>query len=165
MRSLSLFSLICAISLLSCKKECNLTGIPNGNRGCGEFMVYDGVPVKGFNNTFVRVDVQRNSMQLTDEFQSFDLVGSPLVSSSIESFNTEYPAYCTDVVIADQVIENTWEAIHGIALVRMIRDRNECDLGYVIEVQLANVVYEDANGDRVVIKDKNFVATVGFTIP
>jgi len=128
--------------------------------GCGNFMVYDVQAVPSGGNGFVIVEVKRDSLSLTNEFQSFSLANNSLVGAQIEELNLPYVPYCTDVLIQNMEVLNTWRAISGTVEIRIAEEKTTCDERYVVDIYLHNAVFEDADGNQISISKKAFLHVI-----
>jgi hypothetical protein len=150
-----------ALSLSSCKKACQPKSMEDyETNGCGNFMVYDAQPVPSGGNGFIIVQAKRDSLNLTSEFQSFSLSNNSLVWAQIEELNMPYVPYCTDVLIQNMAVINTWTAISGTVELRIAAGKTNCDERYVVDVYLHNAVFKDANGNQISIGKKVFLNVI-----
>ena len=155
MRALKIFGLI-LFALISCKKDCDTNPSSISESGCGDFSVYSTQTVPNHEHAFVMFRLMKDSVNLTKSYQSFDLATNPFVITAIEAFNQSYQPYCTDVVIPGFEMTNKWEVQSGKAEVRIVRDKNECEFGYVVDVIIRNATYQDSTGNTITITEKVF---------
>ena len=142
---------VLGIALTGCNKDCETDPSNISKNGCGDFMVYQKVSIAGFDNSLVRINVEKGKLNLGKEFQSFDITSTPEIVSVIETFNTDYIIYCNDVLPPNLLITETWQIQSGTVDILIVRDKNECEYGYVVDVVLKNAVYKNSVGDEFTI--------------
>ncbi len=140
-----------ALTFGGCQKQCESNPINTTTNGCGDFIVYQKVTITGFDNSLVRINVERDKLNLGSGFKAFDMVSSPEIISVIETINRDYIMYCNDALPPDLKITETWEVQSGTVEIRIVRDKNECEYGYVVDVVLKNAIYKNSLGNEFTI--------------
>lgn len=157
-----IFSMLC---LTGCEKGCISNPQNTSTKGCGFLFVYDDHEIPSNPNSYIWVQADDENLNLGSEFKTFDLSLNPHIASAIESWNSPYQ-YCTDALIWGQERTHEWTARSGLAKIRIERDYNSCERGYVVDVELVNVTYEDSTGNQLTVQNKYFDnILVGFRIP
>lgn len=168
MKKLALFYVI-LIGLSSCIDEdrCvirNRDGL--AQNGCGNFMIYDEISATDSSSHYFRTSVDRDALNFTHEFQTFEIASSIEVDARIEVFNSPRHNYCTDAIEIGLKVINTYSPIAGQVQVRVVSDRRDCDMTYVVDLVVLNAVFEDGNGQLINIDKKAYNnVLVNFTIP
>lgn len=155
MKQLILVSLVLIASMVSCNKHCEPNPSYTSTMGCGDFMVYAEYNVPNYTYSYIRVNMDKDSIEITKEYTSYDLLSNPVLFSNIESFNLPFE-YCNDAINPNVERLNTWNVKSGTVKVRMVREPNDCELGYVIDVEISDAVYEDSSGNTISVEKQTF---------
>jgi hypothetical protein len=151
-----IFVLLSIISF-SCEKDCKTKNPSNLSlNGCGDFVVYDQINVNGNANSYIIIEVIRNEVILDNVFCSFDIITSPFIKAHIDELTKEGNNYCTDAIDPEIQVLKKWEIVSGTADIRIIREKNDCDNTYVVDVILRNAIFCDAEANNYAIDYKEF---------
>jgi hypothetical protein len=157
MRNAYKIFLLLSIISLSCEKDCK-TKNPNNLslNGCGDFMVYEQINVNGNVNSYIIIEVVRDELILDNNFRSFDIITSPFITAYIDELTKEGNNYCTDAIDTEIQVIKRWEIVSGTAEIRIVREINDCDNTYVVNVILRNAIFSDAEANNYAFDYKEF---------
>lgn len=125
-------------------------------KGCGDFMVYDVFPIEDDSSFFISVSVERKKLDLGNEFRTFIVGNNPAISASIEKFNMAASNYCTDLMVVDLERENIWMLESGTVSIRIVRDRNQCENTYVVDLLINEASFLDSEKNKIQVENKEF---------
>lgn len=152
--------LISTTVLFGCEKEkdCKITNPENLKlNGCFNFLVFDNIKVNGIQNSYVLIQVERDEIDLNNQFKSFEIQSNSGLTSVVESFNKQSnDCYCSDAIDTELEKINTWNIQSGTIEIRIVREKSECDETYVVDVILKNAIYMDDENDEIFIDHKEF---------
>jgi hypothetical protein len=152
--------MIFASVLIGCEKEkdCEITNPENLKlNGCFNFMVFDSIKVNGIENSYVLIQVERDKIDLNNQFKSFEIPNNSGITSVVESFNKQSnDCYCSDAIDTKLERLNTWNLQSGTIEIRIVREKSECDETYVVDVILKNATYMDDENNELFIDYKEF---------
>lgn len=146
---------------LGCEKEkdCEISNPENLKlNGCFNFMVFDSIKVNGLENSYVSIQIDRDELNLNNQFKSFDIQNNSSITSKIETFNKQSnDCYCSDAIDTELNKLKTWNIQSGTVEIRIVREKSECDDTYVVDVILKNAIYLDDENDEISIENKQFL--------
>lgn len=146
---------------VGCNKEndCKISNPENLKlNGCFNFMVFDSIKINGIENSYVSIQVERDELDLNNQFKSFEIQNNSSITSVVETFNIQTnDCYCTDAIISGLEKLNSWEIQSGTVEIKVVREKSECDDTYVVDVILKNAIYKDADNNEMVIDYKEFL--------
>ena len=145
-----------ALLVISCTKPCPENPAGTSNNGCGDFMLFEKLAIDRFAHSYITFNAQRDKLDLTEEYKTFDIAATPEITSRLEAFNTDNSGYCNCFVGQGVRMLNEWTLISGSVQIKIVRDRNECSSNYVVDVILTHAVYEDAKDNVVNINYHHF---------
>jgi hypothetical protein len=159
MKNLLGIFMIIILVIIGCEKECEVTNPENLKfNGCFNFMVFDSIKVIGLENSYVSIQVQREELDLNNQFKSFEIRKNSSITSAIQTFNMETnDCYCSDVVLPGLKTYNTWIIQSGAIEIRIVRERSDCDDTYVVDVILKNAIFKDLKNNEILIEYKAFL--------
>lgn len=151
-----IFLLLSVISF-SCDKDCKTKNPSNLSlNGCGDFMVFDQIIVNDNANSYIIIEVIRDELILDNNFRSFDIITNPFITTHIDELNKEGDNYCTDAIDPGIQVVKRWEIVSGAAEIRIVREKNDCDNTYVVDVILRNAIFSDGEANNYTIEYKEF---------
>lgn len=143
-----LYFSLCSFFLISAQKTDKIELIDNiSARGCENFRVLRKVKLNGKKNTFIILDFVAEKLKLTENFQTFNLGNSTVVSGLVEILNTEKEDnYCTDGLSINVKTLKSIKIKKGIVKVKKIKDENTLErygnIPYRVDVILQNVFFK-----------------------
>ena len=153
------YRIIILLSLisLSCEKDCKTKNPSNLSlNGCGDFMLYNQIDLKGNANSYIIIEVKRDELILDNNFRSFDLITNSFITAYIDELTKEGNNYCTDAIDPEIQVIKKWEIVSGTIEIRIVREKNDCDNTYVVDVILRNAIFSDSEANIFTIENKEF---------
>lgn len=147
--TLSIILLSLVVSCRSVKeskmKELKVLENPQ-TQGCGNFEVVQKIESINEMGTFAIIKIDKNKIELTDKFSSFDVKNNPLIDGRIDVLNKkEGNNYCTDAIIPFLEVTQTFKLIEGTIKIRIVKQHKEMErfgnTPYSVEVILENAVF------------------------
>lgn len=116
--------------------------------GCGNFEVVQKIESINEMGTFAIIKIDKNKIELTDAFRSFDVKNNPLIDGKIEVLNQkEGSNYCTDALSPSLAVTQTFKLIGGTIKARIVKQHKDMErfgkTPYSIEVILENAVFQN----------------------
>lgn len=149
--------LLLSIIFFSCEKDCKTKNPSNLSlNGCGDFMVYDQINVNGNANSYIIIEVIRDEVILDYNFRTFDINTNPFITAHIDELTKEGNNYCTDAIDTEIHVIKRWDIVSGTTEIRIVREKNDGDNTYVVDVILRNAIFRDAEANTYIIEYMEF---------
>lgn len=125
--------------------------------GCGDFMINEKTTETGNPNSYLVIEVDRPELTLNNSFRSFQIQDNNYISANINEYNTaEWEPFCTDVLSPELIILKSWNLKDGIAEIRIVEEKSECDEAYIVDLILKEATFTDNEMNEIYIREKRF---------